>query len=502
MPWVKFNRLIPNTPVCAVSRGNIWTGRRTANLGGWWRHGLSGDAAVAGTTAYWDTQAGGGDSGRNVFPSWLQRAGYHTAMVGKYLNGYPFARGDSYIPFGWNEWRAFVDDASLGGAHAAHIGPEFFDYYLNLDGVLNGPFAGPQSAGTDPWTTTGADASGRTAASNYSTDRLSSVARKLIDGTSGGLREPFYLHLATYGVKQGGAGLTIGPARRHLSPFAYADFGRPASFNEANLADKPEWLREHVPTVLSGATDPTVTFLDDTRVAKGRTSLAIDEALRDIVATLTARTTPGVAGTWMDRTMVVVLTEHSNAMGEHRLYQKGLPYECCVTTPAFVHYPSSGDRWNLVLVVIDDAVKDMWGSMPYLSSLPSATSDALVSTIDIAPTFLQVARAARHATKRPDGMSFLPLLQGAITESQWRQAVVSEWTESDLFPQVPTWRSVRTHTHRYTELQAHSGGGSGAETELYDLVADPDEMVNLTNDGAQAATKAVLARQLAALVAG
>lgn len=494
MPWVRFDNMVPVTPICAVSRANIFTGRLTHNLGGFWRHGLSGDAAVEGTTAYWDLAAGGADSGRNMFPRWLQRAGYHTALVGKYLNGYPFGRGDAYIPFGWNEWRAFLDDAALGGAHAAHIGPAFFDFYLNIDGVINGPFAGPQNSTNDAWTTTGANAAGRAAATNYSTDRFNSQAVKLISGTSGGMREPFYLHFATYGVKQESA--SIGPALRHRSPFAVVDPGRPASFNEADVADKPEWLREYRPSQLDSGEQ---TSLDDERVAKVRTAHAIDEALRDIVAALTARTTPGVAGTWMDRTMVVITTEHSNAEGQHRLDKKGLPYECCVTTPMFVHHPSSGDRWNVVLVIVDDALTDMWDSMPYLSSLPTATSDALVSTVDIAPTFLQVARATRHASRPCDGMSFLPLLQGAISESQWRQAAYSEWTNAaDNFPEVPSWRSLRTHGHRYTELAA-LGSTSAAEAELYDLVADPDEMANLAADPSHAATKAALAAQLAAL---
>ena len=34
---------------------------------------------------------------------WLQRAGYYTGMIGKYLNEY---RIDSPVPRGWSEWRA------------------------------------------------------------------------------------------------------------------------------------------------------------------------------------------------------------------------------------------------------------------------------------------------------------------------------------------------------------------------------------------------------------
>lgn len=495
MPWTKFSTMIPVTPICAVSRANIFTGRYTRNLGGFWWHGTSGQSSVAGTAAYWDSAVGGADGGRNMLPFWLQNAGYHTGLVGKYLNLYPFARGDSYIPVGWNEWWAFLDDTTLGGAHAAHIGPAHFDYYANIDGATFGPFAGPQNSTTDPWTSTGSDASGRAdGTTNYATDRINLRIRKLINGSAGGLREPFYIHAATYGVKQ--ASPTVGPALRHKSPFSVTDPGRPASFNEADISDKPEWLREYVPSPLDGT---ATAALDAERVAKVRTSHSIDEALRDIVTALTARTTPGVSGTWMDRTMIVVTTEHSNAEGQHRLAKKGLPWECCITTPMFVHYPSSGDRWNFLLVIVDDALVDMWASMPYLSSLPTSTSTALVSTIDIAPTFLDAARASRHVTRRPDGQSFLPLLTGAMSESQWRQVALSEWTNAaDNFPEVPSWRSVRTHTRRYTEIDA-LGVTSAAETELYRLDVDPDEMVNETNNAAYAGDKAALAAQLAML---
>ncbi len=549
--------MVPNCPVCAISRRSIYGGQRSATMG-LYTHGASGDVAVPGTVAYDDNAVSGADGGRNMVAYWLQNAGYHTGLFGKYLNGYPFGKGDTYVPLGWNDWWAFVDDASLGGAHATHIGPEFFNYFINQNGVLLSQFGS-----TDTWTTVGSDASGRTTTTDYSTDRIASRVKKHIEGSVSGVREPFFLAVPTYAVKQSGS---TGPAKRHQRivtdgvttngltsvtsvtaaftaadvgkqivgngipagatiasvtnsttvvssaastatatgvsitiRIAYTDPGRPASFNEADVSDKPEWLREFKPSALTGGEQDA---LDVERIAKGRTSLAIDEMLRDIVAALTARTTSGVSGTWMDRTMIVVTTEHSNAEGEHRLDAKGTPYECCVTSPMFVHLPASGTRWNIMLFIVDDAVKDMWPSMPYLASLPTVTSDALVSTIDIAPTFLEVAGATRHATRPPDGQSFLPLLDGRISSSQWRQAVMSEWVENELFPEVPSWRSLRTPTRRYTEIDAHSGNTSPAETELYRLDVDPDEMVNETNNAAYAAEKAALANQLARLRAG
>ena len=42
--------------------------------------------------------------------SWLHDAGYRTAMIGKYLNGYPWDRGP-YVPPGWDRWLAKTNDA-------------------------------------------------------------------------------------------------------------------------------------------------------------------------------------------------------------------------------------------------------------------------------------------------------------------------------------------------------------------------------------------------------
>ena len=51
---------------------------------------------------------------------WLQAAGYHTGLYGKYINGYNAAA--PYIPPGWDEWHAFKNVA-------------YFDYTLEENGV-------------------------------------------------------------------------------------------------------------------------------------------------------------------------------------------------------------------------------------------------------------------------------------------------------------------------------------------------------------------------------
>ena len=43
----------------------------------------------------------------STIATWLQAAGYHTGLIGKYLNGYGATKGgtpETYIPPGWSEW--------------------------------------------------------------------------------------------------------------------------------------------------------------------------------------------------------------------------------------------------------------------------------------------------------------------------------------------------------------------------------------------------------------
>ena len=44
-----------------------------------------------------------GDDSSTV-ATWLHDAGYRTALLGKYLNGYPNTVAPTYVPPGWDEW--------------------------------------------------------------------------------------------------------------------------------------------------------------------------------------------------------------------------------------------------------------------------------------------------------------------------------------------------------------------------------------------------------------
>lgn len=98
--WGFFNEFIVNYPVCGVSRANIFTGRRRANLEGLYWHGPC-DDLTTGTMAKWNQDL----SPNHHYPKWLKDAGYYNGMLHKWLNVYPYTQGDGYIPAGYDFWR-------------------------------------------------------------------------------------------------------------------------------------------------------------------------------------------------------------------------------------------------------------------------------------------------------------------------------------------------------------------------------------------------------------
>ena len=58
---------------------------------------------------------------RSTLATWLDEAGYETALFGKYLNGYGNS-GRNHVPAGWDEWYGAVgDDAAEPERAAGHV---------------------------------------------------------------------------------------------------------------------------------------------------------------------------------------------------------------------------------------------------------------------------------------------------------------------------------------------------------------------------------------------
>lgn len=333
---------------------------------------------------------------RSTIATTMAAAGYRTGLVGKYRNSWvgPAA------PPGWSDWHAFsgLYDNS-GGA--------YYDYQLSHNGVL-------QSYGS--------------AANDYSTDVLAPYATGFIRATPA--TQPLFLLFTPFGPHGGQK-----PAPRHLGRFSSMVIPHGPNFNEADVSDKPQHIRDLLPFTASD-----VKALDNARRRARESLLSVDEAVGSVVQTL--QDTNRLANT-----LIVFSSDQGFSRGEHRVANKGVPYE---------------EVLNIPLVARFDAV----GSTP-------RTEARLASNIDLAPTF-----AALAGTSMPgaDGRNLMPLLTGEVVP--WRSSVLTEYVKNDA--PTPSYCAIRTATEQFVSYAT-------GELELYDLVQDPYQVDNLARDPASAA---------------
>ncbi len=378
-------------PICCSSRASILTGSYSHS-----------------TDVYRDRPPHGGFStftkrgeDRSTVATWLHAAGYRTALIGKYLNGYGPQQA-AYVPPGWDRWVAFVSRNGNG---------DYFDYALSIDGER-------RRYGSDE--------------ADYSTDALADLADSFIRTTSP--EEPLFLYFAPIAPHRPAT-----PAPRNQSSFSDLEAYRPPSFNEADVSDKPGYVRALAPLDASQQAET-----DAFRIDQYRTLLAADDAVRTILTALED------AGR-LSNTLFVFTSDNGLLWGEHRWVHKLVPYEESIRVPMVVRY-------------------DAMISAPRVD-------DHLVTNIDLAPTFAASSGAEASGT---EGRSLLPLL--ASPEASWRSRFLIEHLRSSTI-RAPTYCALRTPRYAYVAY------GTGEE-ELYDLDVDAYEIQNVGADPAYASVLA------------
>ncbi|MBW3598761.1 MAG: sulfatase [Planctomycetes bacterium] len=150
-------------------------------------------------------------------------------------------------------------------------------------------------------------------------------------------------------------------------------------------------------------------------------------------------------------TVVFYTSDQGWYLGEHGWYDKRWMYEESFRTPLLVRWPSH--------------------------TQPGSTSDAMVLNLDFAQTFLDIAGA-----EQPDdmqGRSLKPILAGQ-TPDDWRDSVYYHYYE------FPGAHSVQKHlgvrTDRYKLIHFYELD----EWELFDLEKDPHELQSVYDDPAYA----------------
>ena len=172
----------------------------------------------------------------------------------------------------------------------------------------------------------------------------------------------------------------------------------------------------------------------------------------------------------LGRTVVIVTSDHGYFYGEHDLNEeRRLAYEETARIPLIVRYPPIAQA--------------------------GATPAAMVQTIDLAPTVLELAGVADPTPR--EGRSLVPLLRGE--QPSWRTSVLIEYDSDTVFPRIRNmgYRAVRTERYKYIDYLELDG-----MDEMYDLQADPYELDNLVGSARGRELLPALQAELARLTAG
>ena len=156
----------------------------------------------------------------------------------------------------------------------------------------------------------------------------------------------------------------------------------------------------------------------------------------------------------LDNTMIVYTSDQGFYMGEHGWFDKRFMYEESFRTPLLVYLPGGkhGD------------IKEM------------------VQNIDYAPTILDLAGV--NIPSDIQGVSFLPLLEGKKVKN-WRKSLYYHYYEYPAEHSVCKHYGVRTS--RYSLIHFYDDVNSW---ELYDLKKDPEQMHNIYGEkGTEKLTK-------------
>jgi N-acetylglucosamine-6-sulfatase len=224
---------------------------------------------------------------------------------------------------------------------------------------------------------------------------------------------------------------------------------KPTSFNEADVSDKPQWVRNK-PRLSSNE----VSNLTEFYRKRLRALQSLDEMVGRLVDALRARGK-------LSNTYIVLTSDNGIYLGEHRLQAKGAAYNASPRVPLLVRGPG----------------------VPR-----GVTRSQMVLNNDLAPTF------ASWAGVRPPsfvgGRSLAPFLR-SNPPATWRTAFLVEHRrtpeEFAYARAIPNYSALRTARYNYVEYAT-------GEKELYDPNADPTELTSIHANAAPSLLSSLRAR--------
>jgi arylsulfatase A-like enzyme len=372
------------------------------------------------------------DGSQPTVAKYLQAAGYHTGMIGKWHLGSD--------PTGFDEW-------TILPGQGVYFDPAFLDR------------------------------NGRRVIKGYVTDIITDLA---IDFLNHRPRDkPFFLmchHKAPHRPWD--------PDEKHRSMFAGRRIAEPATLRD-DYATRTDAIREcqqkvftdltrrdlklQPPQELQGAERAAWLNVKPSEVAierDGKKETLSGEALnawkyqrylQDYLACVQAvDDNVGRLLDWLGKnglatnTVVIYTSDQGFFLGDHGLYDKRFMYESSIKMPFIVRWPGVAKA--------------------------GVVQEAMAINTDFAPTFLEIA--GLPVPKEMQGRSLVPLLRGAAP-ADWRTSYYYRYYHDPGDHNTRAHYGIRTTTHKLIYFWKKD------QWELYDLVKDPDELHNLYPDPAQ-----------------
>lgn len=401
-------------------------------------HGVLGNMSPFGFRSFKD---------RSTIATDLRRSGYATVFLGKYLNGYgeqraPDGSGGSrrYIPPGWTSWLGAPEIHRAGALSGSPY--HYRKTTLNINGTLV-PHRG-----------------------KYQTKLFGGLSENVIERRAAASK-PFFFW-ASYVAPHFGQpterdDLGRTPAVTRLVRDKFDDLiTSPSGAGEADVSDKPGFIQ-----ALQPVGPERLAAITEHYRQRAEALRLLDHQIAKTMAALRR------AGE-LSNTYVIFTSDNGYLLGEHRVGGKILPYEESLRVPLMIRGPG-------------------------IPAGVTRTDPAL--TIDLAPTILQAART--ETVRVMDGRSLLPIArQGDIG---WRRAVLTEtgplnqldpWMRNATTDPAPKTNrfglGLRTPDYLYVRWASN-------ERELYDLAADPKQLVNVIDDPTYETVRQLLAEHLTAI---
>jgi N-acetylglucosamine-6-sulfatase len=453
---MRFDESFVTDSLCCPSRASFLTGQYPHN------HGVRrGQFAADGSFAAFDDN--------HSVANALLGAGYRTALIGKFLNGYGYEIPRNhpecnsseckmrYVPAGWSDWQGMPDYGELNGTPGYAGAYCMYNYTVNDNGTL---------------VTYG------TGTGDYQTDVIAGRAGGLIDAVALD-GDPLFLvisplapHYELCLPAADSFAWDVRAAPRHagsLPADVNLDVTKP-SFAEADVSDKPVWFADEYPDMSAGQIS--------TLNRQFRHRLEALRSVDDLFATVKQRL---VAAARWDESYVFFTSDNGWLYGEHRVPGKVLAYEESIRVPLMLRGPgiTNGARRN-----------------------------AMVLNNDLAPTIAELAGVVLD--RAPDGRSLTPLFVQDNPPDWRRRFLVEHFRDAAPAPgSYLDYLAVRSAPGDFDNMGAQIlidwrvdwiVDPTPAGIEHYDLAIDPFQLKAIATDNlARANQRAALQANLALL---